>query len=1507
VIKKLMLLLLLMFLAAASAGAILIFAWYRQWPPQLALLGPAIFLGLPLLWGLIRLAAGGIARRRYSKKTGAPHKEAPRARGRDFSILRQEWQRGLIGLRGRGGSPLEGKGALPLFLAAGPDRSGMTMALGESGLAVSQADQPGARVPGEGCDWYFFEKAVYVAVQGLFSRPEGEALAAPVQGGAVFPGQAPAASSPRGDPEKERSALMELLAGMRSRIPLQGFLAIVPSRLLRPEREKELQAYGLETWSLLNRLSGELDFSAPVYVLVTLLDDDPGWAALMERKERGGEPLGYAAPAARRPLSGAAFAGRAAEAMKGQLLGLLDDLLEEEPEAIGPCLTALASAGGLRRPLAVFCEAVASPSPASPPQRIQGVFAARIPRNGAGGAEDDPAAEKMDAGLWAEEAAPAGPVPSPARLSPAGAAAPPPAPRLAAESPEFPGGNGPGDLDVARLSGLAQDGPSPGAARGARREAEAGKASARDSGAFRPRGLFRRRRGRAPLARDGEAKGLREILGTVIPRGARLARPLNFAWSGRQKGLVAGLGLFYLALLAAAALASLNVSYHKGLWEAMEDELRSSERMDGSEGLGGGTSLAGAYRSLRLLTRLEFYEKSRRFRGIGPDRATGFKERLNERFRESVERTISDLGQALSAQLDRALPGGGIMPRAAAGGFPPGSRAFGTAPTAAGAGAGAAAGGRHRRQGAQARGEGGAGPAEENAGEEGDWAMFSFTFRQLQWFHSYWQNFSSGDGGPAAAFPALPQGFQGETAPYWNIGLTRLLYYYLSKEQGRDRAQIASGHFRGRLALAVARAAASQSGKGLDWLVKWCDALPETGQEDLETFWRRYDAAVEVKEAVPEGASLAVPAAYTKRGHEEILDAIDMLKDSLAGAAEAAARPGATAEERSDVQALAEALRLERSFLEGYEREFQEAWRSYKASFEAVARGIYDTVTVAGLDGQHNVGGISPYVRFAELLYDNLSGFAWKEEAEPWLLNIALDRYVAMWRQEKSGGGIRSLLAHPTASGQAEDISAWLTAAGGRAEFMEKVYAAEAAYSRYLDETALILEDLKQEPDDVLFLAGRYFGGPTASVGRASLVPGAAGSGPSGAARPKSAGAKAAGAGAKAAAAVAKAGAAFAPKAAADASGGGQAPSDSSHYAQARQSIETFRRCLFQEPDGEPPDDLFYAVRLMTLDSMERLLVESAAAALDAHWSTEVAEKLQFMSNAQARQGLYGENGLLAAFLSEWAGPFMEDKCAGACKARTWRGIAFPFTDDFLRMAAAVKGKPAAGAAAGEPAAAGGLAGASPEAAGAYGAGPGGGIGGPGSSGAAADDSAALQGSYPVTVSIVSTETDPGALEKPLRTSLTVSSQGEVQSLVNYNYPVSARFDWKPGVPAAVAIEIQFPSLSLYVNYEGPEGFPDFVSDVASGGFTLAPKDFPLHEGALSALGVTFINVRISADGALPAVHALRLTRTPIPESIVKAVLPTPMPPPLRAGEGKGQGKPRGKGKSDEEGPRSGK
>jgi type VI secretion system protein ImpL len=246
---------------------------------------------------------------------------------------------------------------------------------------------------------------------------------------------------------------------------------------------------------------------------------------------------------------------------------------------------------------------------------------------------------------------------------------------------------------------------------------------------------------------------------------------------------------------------------------------------------------------------------------------------------------------------------------------------------------------------------------------------------------------------------------------------------------------------------------------------------------------------------------------------------------------------------------------------------------------------------------------------------------------------------------------------------------------------------------------------------------------------------------------------------------------------------------------------------------------------LAELKSLEKLLVQEAAKRLDSYWQTEVYLPVKYLSDDETRKSLYGPQGLIITFLAGRAAPFVQMQGANGYRASTWRGITFPFTEDFLRLAS---------------------------------------ISGIGAG------SQTLLDSYPVQLEIQATVVDNNATEKPQKTTLTLRAPDGVQILENYNFPSSKTFTWKPGIPAEASIEIDLPSVSLYISYDGENGFPSFLNDLLTQGFTLRPVDFPDHKDQLIALGISEIKVLMKADGALPVINFLNLNRLPLPPSIIK-------------------------------------
>jgi type VI secretion system protein ImpL len=278
-----------------------------------------------------------------------------------------------------------------------------------------------------------------------------------------------------------------------------------------------------------------------------------------------------------------------------------------------------------------------------------------------------------------------------------------------------------------------------------------------------------------------------------------------------------------------------------------------------------------------------------------------------------------------------------------------------------------------------------------------------------------------------------------------------------------------------------------------------------------------------------------------------------------------------------------------------------------------------------------------------------------------------------------------------------------------------------------------------------------------------------------------------------------------------------------SPFTLAKNAMDQYAAQMFQSPDLDKGDDLTSTLRHAVLNSLEVFLITAAANRLDELWSTQVVTAVQFLNPEDTNKALYGPDGLILKFQQGKAAAFLNKLNTGYA-ARKWGKHTFPFTDDFLRLLTV-----------------GNVAFQSPP-----------------------------QDSYNVTISALATLVDAEAKEKPERTTITIKSADSVQTMDNFNYPISKVFVWKPDSGGEIDLTIAFPSLELYVNWSGTNAFPSFVSDILRDDLRFTPDDFPDHSEQLKSMGIKEIHLFIQADGALPVVRHLDLVPLPLPSSIIK-------------------------------------
>ncbi|MDR1546116.1 MAG: hypothetical protein LBU12_05275 [Deltaproteobacteria bacterium] len=281
-----------------------------------------------------------------------------------------------------------------------------------------------------------------------------------------------------------------------------------------------------------------------------------------------------------------------------------------------------------------------------------------------------------------------------------------------------------------------------------------------------------------------------------------------------------------------------------------------------------------------------------------------------------------------------------------------------------------------------------------------------------------------------------------------------------------------------------------------------------------------------------------------------------------------------------------------------------------------------------------------------------------------------------------------------------------------------------------------------------------------------------------------------------------------------------------SPFVKAKKALDDFSAQLYKAADAATADDLTVGLRQAGIGALQQILIVSAATRLDSLWDSEVLRPVRFMNPEEINKAVYGSGGLLEKFAAEQAAPFLDHQSSLGFSARKWDKQPFPFTDDFLKLLNVDD---------------------------------------------AQFSSQRLADSYNVTITVLAAIVDSEAKEKPERTTVTYKSADLIQSIDNFNYPLSKSFIWKPAADdGQVTVTVALPSLTLFLDYGGPYAFPNFLAEVVKGELILRPDDFPDHAQQLEAMGVSEIRLLMQADGALPVVRHLQLSPAPLPASIVR-------------------------------------
>ncbi|MDR3669949.1 MAG: type VI secretion protein IcmF/TssM N-terminal domain-containing protein [Holophaga sp.] len=276
--KRLLKILLVAVLLGGAGFACFRLTVYRHWPWWV---GAGLFLGCLGLWLLALFLVHHLRRRReaafvrrvIAEDEAAIHSAAMQER-QALRDLQEHWAESMDLLRNsrlrKRGNPLY---VLPWYLVLGESRAGKTSAIRHSGLAsaVGKDHHRASTASTRNCDWWFFDQAIILDTAGRYSINVDEEL----------------------DREEWRRFLT-LLAQYRRKEPVNGVIVVVPADQLLSGSAEKLRGDALDLRRRIDTLARSLGATAPVFVMVTKMDQVPGMTAFAAAlQERVTQAMGY--------------------------------------------------------------------------------------------------------------------------------------------------------------------------------------------------------------------------------------------------------------------------------------------------------------------------------------------------------------------------------------------------------------------------------------------------------------------------------------------------------------------------------------------------------------------------------------------------------------------------------------------------------------------------------------------------------------------------------------------------------------------------------------------------------------------------------------------------------------------------------------------------------------------------------------------------------------------------------------------------------------------------------------------------------------------------------------------------------------------------------------------------------------------------------------------------------------------------------------------------------------
>ncbi len=235
-------------LLALVAGSVIYSQW-MIWPLWSAI--PIFFVFLLLLWLLVviwKTARKAIRKAAAKSVLGVQGKSLKES----LKEIQQKWKTANRTLNRsklrKSGNPLY---ALPWFLTIGAPSSGKTAALAGALLAspIKSQLKPAEVGPTENCDWWFFDKAVFIDTAGRYAVSQEEGFA-----------------------REEWRKLLSLLRRSRRKEPINGLIVTVSVDDLVNKDHDQLRDQGKEIRARIDEIMDLIQANFPVYILVTKID-----------------------------------------------------------------------------------------------------------------------------------------------------------------------------------------------------------------------------------------------------------------------------------------------------------------------------------------------------------------------------------------------------------------------------------------------------------------------------------------------------------------------------------------------------------------------------------------------------------------------------------------------------------------------------------------------------------------------------------------------------------------------------------------------------------------------------------------------------------------------------------------------------------------------------------------------------------------------------------------------------------------------------------------------------------------------------------------------------------------------------------------------------------------------------------------------------------------------------------------------------------------------------------